>query len=264
MKKVKIIKDIIGKRIEPYGFQFLKAENLCWTFVREVKGIKRYHDPDNDIVKQYINIEESRFDKIIIVRLAADAYGGDIGVEEKRKYGLEKWVGYTDEESYKNVLSQFADLIEKHAFDLLDQMSREDEIIPTKAMEEELCQNHKELDRQFMEEFHMKAVPEQMGDIENWRETIVNILRQSSSKSYEEVKELLIRMAAFIGERSCELCSLEWMENIHSVGGRYPYPPIPLLGIVVDLWKSGCTEQKMYIFDIICIDSWKKGFLEKE
>ena len=53
-------------------------------------------------------------------------------------YGLEKWVKYTDGESYKKVLSQFAGLIEKYAFDLLGQTSREDEVILTKAMEKEL------------------------------------------------------------------------------------------------------------------------------
>lgn len=264
MNKARIIKEIIGKRINPYGFQYVKAENLCWIFLREVRGITRYHDPDNDVVKQYISIEESRYDKMVIVRIATDAYGGDIELEEKRKYGIEKWVDYTDEESYKNVLNQFADLIEKYGFDLLDQMSREDEIIPTKAMEEELIQNHKELDRQFVEEFHIKTVPGQMSDIEEWRESIIRILRQYASKSYGDVKELLIRMAAFMGERSCELCSLKWMENIHSVGGRYPYPTFSTLVIVVNLWKCGCDEQKMYLFDTICMNSWKQGFLEKE
>lgn len=264
MNKARIIKEIIGKRINPYGFQYVKAENLCWIFLREVRGITRYHDPDNDVVKQYISIEESRYDKMVIVRIATDAYGGDIELEEKRKYGIEKWVDYTDEESYKNVLNQFADLIEKYGFDLLDQMSREDEIIPTKAMEEELIQNHKELDRQFVEEFHIKTVPGQMSDIEEWQRSIREILLSVVGQPYKEVAGLLVKMAAFLGERSCELCQLTWQKAKPSVGGRYPYPVFSPLSRVVRIWKSGCDDHEIQVFDEFYMAYLKQGFLEKE
>lgn len=38
MNKAKIIKEIIGKRINPYGFQYVKSENLRWIFLREARG----------------------------------------------------------------------------------------------------------------------------------------------------------------------------------------------------------------------------------
>lgn len=61
MNKTQIIKSIIGKRLEPYGFKYLKSDGISRVFLREVTGVKRYYDPENDVVKQYIDIQESRY-----------------------------------------------------------------------------------------------------------------------------------------------------------------------------------------------------------
>lgn len=263
MKKTQIIKEIVGKRIEPYGFQYLKTDGPCRIFIREVKGLKRYYDSENNVVEQYINIQESNLARKLIVRLSTDVCGREtVSLKERRELGLENWVDYTDEETYRDTLNQFADLIVNRALGILDRMSVEEEVIPTKAMAEELFQRHKELDQMFINEYHMKAVPEQVSDIEEWQKSIKEILLGVAEQPYEEVKELLVKTAAFLGERLCDICDLEWMPSVQAVGDRYPYPTFLPLTTVVIMWETGCSEQGMCIFKAQYIDSLKKGFLE--
>lgn len=50
---------------------------------------------------------------------------------------------------------------------------------------------------------------------------------------YEEVKELLVKTAAFLGERLCDLCDMEWLPSVYGVGGKYPYSTFsPLITVV--------------------------------
>lgn len=59
----KIIKEIVGGRLKEHGFAFLKTDGVCWEFVREAHGFKRYYDPETDVVKQYVTIQEHRIER---------------------------------------------------------------------------------------------------------------------------------------------------------------------------------------------------------
>lgn len=107
MKKTKIIKEIVGERLKEHGFAFLKTEGVYWKFVREAHGFKRYYDPETDVVKQYVTIQENRFAKGLTVRFSTDLRNGYINgdvtsikwrlsqvyceVEDKSKVYCVKW-----------------------------------------------------------------------------------------------------------------------------------------------------------------------------
>lgn len=271
MQKTKIIREVIGTRIEPYGFKYLKTDGPCRVFVREVTGIKRYYDPDIQVVRQYINIQESQFSQSVIVRFNTDIFGRemDVELEQLKKYSKTGWLEYTDESSYREQLKRIVVLIIKYGFDLLDKLSAEEEIIPTKAMARKLAQRHRQLDQEFIEEYHVKKEPEQVGDIDEWFRLIKQLIQDHAERPYEEVKEMLIKIAAFIGERDCELNRKKW-----DTRGNLPFvTPISTynlyhmvyspLSVVVSLWKSGYADLDMtqnYIKEVL--NDMKQSFKE--
>lgn len=223
MEKTQVIKDIVGEKLKDYGFRYLKTDGSCWTFVREAHGYKRYYDPETDVVKQYVNIQESCYGKDLTVRFETDAVNGVSGIDAEflGEHNPNKgwsWFFYSDEEDYKKVLLYLANLIINYGLDHLDRMSIEEEIIPTKAMAEELYENHAELDQKFLEKYEFNTEAHNMADIEKWFEKLKQIIISISEKPYEEVKEPLIEMAAFIGERHCELIGAKWFfeEYMHT------------------------------------------------
>ena len=228
MKKTQIIKNTVGEKLKDYGFRYLKTEGPCRIFMREAHGYKRYYDPETDVVKQYISIQESSYGMGLTVRFKTDAVNGVSGLDAKflkeknpNKLSANKgssWFFYSGEEDYKRVLLYLADLIIEYGLEHLDRMSIEEEVIPTKAMADELFENHAELDRQFLEKYKFNTVAHSMADIEDWFQKLKEMIISVSEKPYEEVKELLLEMAAFIGERHCELIGAKWFfeEYMHT------------------------------------------------
>ena len=196
--------------------------------MREAHGYKRYYDPETDVVKQYVNIQESSYGMGLTVRFETEAVNGVSGddaefLKEKNPNKLSankgsSWFFYSGEEDYKRVLLYLADLIIEYGLEHLDRMSIEEEVIPTKAMADELFENHAELDRQFLEKYKFNTVAHSMADIEDWFQKLKELIISVSEKPYEEVEELLLEMAAFIGERHCELIGAKWFfeEYMHT------------------------------------------------
>ncbi|MEY8522207.1 hypothetical protein AALA90_04195 [Lachnospiraceae bacterium 38-10] len=164
----------------------------------------------------------------LTVRFKTDAVNGVSGLDVKflkeknpNKLSANKgssWFFYSREEDYKRVLLYLADLIIEYGLDHLGRMSIEEEVIPTKAMANELMENHAELDRRFLEKYKFNTVAHDMADIEDWFQKLKEMIISVSEKPYEEVKELLLEMAAFIGERHCELIGVKWFfeEYMHT------------------------------------------------
>lgn len=244
MKKTQIIKQIVGEKLKDYGFTYQKTDGSCRIFIREVQGIKRYYDPENQVIKQYVNIQESNFSQSLIVRFHTDAYGYGIeqGLEELKKYGTGGWVTYLDEKTYKERLCLLADLTVEYGLDLLEKMSHEEEIIPTKAMAEKLFKEHKQLADSFSERYHIKTTSIQPEDVDEWLMRIKEILMSTADFPYEKVKELLVETAAFMGEKLCEICLYRWKfpENYKTpqVVGGYLTPGFWPLDVVINVWKG--------------------------
>lgn len=215
MNKTKIIKEIIGEQLIPFGFKYLKTDGRCWTFIREAKGIKRCYDPETDVVKQYVIIQENRFGKMLTVRFRTNVANELVGTELEalRKLNPNKsttWFEYSNEEEYERVLLQLGEVVIKYGFEFLKQMSIEEEIIPTKSMAHKLYESHRKLDDRFLSKYKMVSNPQKLSDIEEWFQKLKQLIMLSTEKPYEDVKELFIEMAAFIGERNCELLGEKW------------------------------------------------------
>jgi hypothetical protein len=253
LKKTQIIREIIGENLRDYGFRFFKTDGACRIFIREVQGVKRYYNPENQVVKQYVSIQESNFSKALIARFYTDAYGYEMTheLEELRKYGTGGWIKYVNEDDYKEKLQFLARLIIEYGLDLLEKISYEEEIIPTKIMAEKLFNQHKQLELDFIEEFDVKAVAETQEEIDEWFQLIKELIANAVEIPYEEVKELLTKIAAFIGEKLCDIHSYKWefpeYFKTPEIIADYPYPCFFPLDTVVNIWKCKCND---------C--SWKK------
>ena len=215
MNKTQIIKKIVGEKLKEYGFRYLKTDGPLRMFIREVHGAKRYYDPEIDVVKQYVVIQEFSSGGRVTFHLETDVTSSIFGEEVEILRGLNPdnrspWFDYTNEEKYKKVLTELSEIIVKYGLEILDQMSVEEEFIHTKAMAEELYSNHKELDEHFLKKYKFLVVPQNFSDIEAWFQKLEEMIIGASEKPYEEVKELLLEMAAFIGERHCELLGAKW------------------------------------------------------
>ena len=247
MNKTQIIKNTVGEKLKDYGFRYLKTDGPCRIFVREAHGYKRYYDPGTDIVKQYINIQEHRFGKMLTVRFSTDVYGYEImihGIEELRKYGRGGWVEYTDEDSYREKLNLFVEIIIRYGLDLLEKMSHEEEIIPTKVMADKLFSQHTALCCAFIDKFNIKGSARRTEDIEEWFQIIKELLIDIREWSYEDAKDMLVMLAAFVGEKMCEICSYRWVFPEHfktpSVVGGSNFSP---LDVAINIWKSKDKDQ---------------------
>lgn len=272
MKKTQIIKEIVGKKLKPYGFEYYKTEGPLRIFRREVYGRQRFYDSENDVVKQYISIQESNLTRALTVWLYTDVYGYEGGKQLEQLKELEKQeslalVEYNNEDDFRKVLDFLTEIIIKFGFDLLEKMSTENPIIPTKDMAAQLYMQHKELDKSFIEEYHIKAIPEKDNDVDEWYKLIYKIIMESVECSYEEVKEQLIKISAFMGERSCELLSGEWDFPAHfkepSVYSTYPIPQcFRPLSFVVMLWKYRCDKEHWSLVNYD-IEAFKKAINRK-
>lgn len=254
MDKTKLIKNIVGKKLKTFGFDYLKKDGQCWIFYREVNGIKRYYEPEKDVVEQYFIIQEHRFMDALTARLATDAYGKESyyplkGIDE---YGIGEWLDYVDEESFCYKLNLIVNLFEKEGLAMLDSISMEESIIPTKEMADILFLNHKELDKEFIDEFNVDINSGDKENVDKWLKLIKGLICDSKDCSYEEVKELLVKIAAFLGERGCEILSQRWIFPPHfkvpSVVGGDPYHSFSVLSVVIDIWK-GSTRSLLLLED---------------
>lgn len=215
MNKTQMIKEMVGEKLLPFGFKYLKTDGNCWTFMREAKGIKRYYDPEIDVVKQYVIIQENRFGKMLTVRFRTNVANELVGTELEalKKLNPNKtiiWFEYSGEDEYKNVLLQLSEAIIKYGLEFLKQMSMEEELIPTKQMADQLYESHSELNDRFLSKYKMISEPQNLSDIEEWFQKLKQLIILSAGKPYEDVKELFVEMAAFIGERNCELLGEKW------------------------------------------------------
>lgn len=215
MKKLKIIKEIVVTKLKPYGFSFMKQDGPCYFFSRKIKERKRYYDPGSDEVKQIVIFQENRFAKKWTVRFETDVanylVGQDLEIlRELNKDDGTKWFDYFDEQSLINLLNFLSDVVIEYGLDFLDSMSEEEYIIPTKAMAIDLYDNYGELDNNFIEEFKFDKQPKNVADIDDWFEDIKRIIINLTDKPYEDVKTMLIKIAAFIGQRNCEILDQEW------------------------------------------------------
>lgn len=236
--------------------------------MREIKGVQRYYEPENDVVTQYINIQESNFAKELTVGLSTDVYGfeAERRLEQIKEINSLGWLEYTDEDSYKEQLKKLVALIIQYGLDELDKRSIEEEVIPTKVMAERLYDEYEKLDQIFVDKYQVNNNPKNEEDIEKWYQLIKEIIIKSTEESYEEAKELLVQIAAFIGERACELGDRKLLfsekAKVPAVSMGRSYSVFSPLALVVEAWKYKCDE-KCYVQLVKIFEIMKKDFIRQ-
>lgn len=274
--KSKIIKEIIGTRLKSYGFSYYRSDSTSVEFEREVCGVPRVYDPEDDKVRQHVLVQRSRFDDIVTIRINTDTYGNEAyrDMDELRNKDefpdtIGGWFRYHDEESYRAVLEMFAEAFEKYGLDALEKMSIEDTVIPTKRMADDLYENHKELSKRFKYKFDAEMEIETEEDVDKCFEIIKNAILSVKDEEYSNAQEVLVMTAAFLGDWVCKLLVQEWefskyLKTPMTVScGKYLYSGYKALLIVVELWKYGCAEERFCWLEKY-IDAFKERVKEKK
>jgi len=189
MKVTKIIQEELGIELEKIGFCSAFQERYVWPYERKKDGIK-----------QKITIITDRYEKRYIrVLFDTNAYGQrtkefcHFVPEEGAKY-WDFW-GYKNEEELRTILRKFKRLIFTYGLDFLETMSKPaTDAVPTEEMEQYLYLNHERL----YEEYSVK-LQTQGKSAEEVIEMIYRTMEQNLSEPFENVKDLLIGLAALYG-----------------------------------------------------------------
>ena len=236
MQKKKWILEIIGSMLERHGFAFSK--NKYWEFEREINGIL-----------QTIAIEDEDFRHLetearaLHLKFSTTAYGSRIPVEitklipkeelPKARYmaeninkrlsikfpgSLEYWT-YDDEESFKAVLGNFVHLIETYGFDKLEELSIEEEVIPTNEMGTRLVSSYEMLSEKFIKENHLDITSTSREDIEGWFDLIKQKFEETKEESYQDVQDMLVEITAFLGEQLRKEVGGKWCAGHYEARG---------------------------------------------
>ena len=256
MQKKKIILEIIEKVVEKYGFVYDEkyGDNLAWVFTRE-----------QDSIQQRIHIVEHRFAKELFLRFETTAWvWGNSSVDARfcipenqyNNYKRRRMWLYENEESFRKALKEFAEIIEKYGIDKLNEISTEEAIIPTNEMGKRLLESHEILSASFIDKYQLEIERRTTDEIMRWFEIIENIINQTKDQPYENVKEDLIEIVAFLGEQLRKEVGGEWeclgefrklfLDKLNC----YSMPVYSILRKVIGAWKDQNIEQlkQEYLF----------------
>ncbi len=123
-------------------------------------------------------------------------------------------------------------------------MSIEEEVIPTKAMGKQLYEEYKELEKAFVEKYEMSRILRIEEDVEECFDRIREILINTTEQPYEEVKELILMVSAYISARLCELPDVNWRydEETQYFLISSKYFVVPIIAVIVRMWKNKCDN----------------------
>lgn len=214
MKKLAIIKKIIGNNLEPYGFEYYGKEPDSWIFSRKNNNVEQF-------VCIYDNNYYTRIELYTSLDLSARSEINNFYPKWKEE-GEQFFWEYTDEQSFIKILEEFVPIIIDFGLEELERMSiptREQLVRPTKEMQKKLYMNHEEYTNSFISKYNVH-----IEDINKVITNITVIMQQNQNKDYEEMKETLIEMAAFYGSAinsyfngrwvwEGDICSVEFISN---------------------------------------------------
>jgi hypothetical protein len=246
LRKITIIKKVMGEGLKPYGFEYYETRPNTWIFRRRKQE-----------VNQFIDVYQSQYSQAIRLELytSLDLYDR----KEIRQFYPEwaencgeRWFwDFTDKESFIQVLKEFLSIIIECGLNTLDALS-----IPTrktliKAGEEmyrKLYEEHDSLCDSFIKKYSVSINATRQGI-----EKILQIMRDKKDEDYESMKELLLEMAAYYGNALCYEFRGKWIWDtdrcrliMYDKFGETNW--FPLQNIVV-CWRD-IEEEGDYLIDI--------------
>ena len=252
----KIIVKTIGPEVEKNGFVYgldkRYGDKLSWGFTREVGNIK-----------QMIIIQKSYFMKEVGLSFDTTAWKRhnlpqasfqDFYNDRKEMYL------YETEEDVEKIMMEFVELISKHGYKILEELSIEEQIIPTIEMADKLIKFYKALGEKFISDNKLSVIECSKEDMSDWFEIIEKKIIDTKAEPYENVQEMLVEIAAFIGEQLRKVVGGEWKQSRIEprqvlIGGMNSYM-MRVCGVlinVVEAWKNQSTkrlkQEYIYIID---------------
>lgn len=233
MKVTEIIQEELGQELEKIGFQSAFQERYIWPYEREKDGIK-----------QKITIITDRYEKKYIrVLFDTSAYGQR--TKEFRHFvpeqGAEFWEfwGYKNEEELRTILQEFKRLIFTYGLDYLETISKPaTDAIPTEERERYLYLNHESLYEEYSAKLHTQGK-----SAEEIIEIIYQTMEKNADEPFDNVKDLLIGLAALYGhtiswgDRGKWIWNEEkkrcWLKDILGTKEQFP-----LLACIFSEWDS--------------------------
>lgn len=205
MQKGKLIQQYIGEGIAPFKFAYQGRKGDSWVFEKDFKG-----------VTQTISLYEYRFGKNMI---SFDLYTNVPGREMVQAIDIEEiefnsempgfWK-YEGEEEFIKILEVIKDILVKKGMRILNQLSKRPEMVETNEMYQELYFNHSELAEKYQNEMGLKVGEFNEVYIEEWFEIIKERVEILQKGKFEDAKEEIVKMAAFLGEQIRKALGGEW------------------------------------------------------
>ena len=205
ISKGKLIEKYIGEKLEPLKFSYMGRVGDSWVFERKLK----------DII-QTISLYEYRFaENMISFELYTNVPGKGIvqaidipEIEWSKR--MPGFFDYEDEESFIKVLTTMGNLFVEKGMDLLKELSIPNKIEAKNEMYHELYFHHEILTEQFKQRYQIESVVFDLEHINHWFQIIENITEELQKGEFEEAKQPLVEIAAFLGDSLIECRGGEW------------------------------------------------------
>lgn len=214
LNRGKLVRKYIGEGIAPFKFEYCGYQGDSWKFQKKFGQ-----------VTQTISIYPYRFDNhMITFELYTDARetglvqaAGIEGIEaDNYQYGY--WKYEDSEESFIFVLEQMKDVLIKKGMKILKDLSVSPEIIADNEMVRNIYYRHDELSEKFIREHGIEVTGYDAENLDRWFEVIEERVRVLQQGPYEDAKEELSEMAAFLGVQIIKYIGGEWY---HFVNGNF-------------------------------------------
>ena len=190
IKKAVIIKKILGEPLKEHGFEYAGSENGRWNFARTVNNIEHYFVICQSNFCKGIRLElYTSLRRMWTTQRMFCPYWMD-------KYGPIDFLEFEDEDSFKVILKEYADIAIKYGLEELERQSiptREDLRQPTVDMQRDLYENQKKYYREFVDAHGLISYESGQS-----LDKIIELLKEKADKDYDDdMKAELIRIAAY-------------------------------------------------------------------
>lgn len=203
MDRELLIKNVIGKVLEPERFSYKGRSEGISEFLREVKNSK------GETVRQFVTVQDSQYRKLVFLNLDSAPAGhreyriGDFvpGCKEKGLY-------FENEEEYRGVIETYANILKEYGIPFLEKIK--EPIISDYFVEEDmekLFYEHEYLLESLTKRENIKA---EEFDVEQAAEFIEKKVEEVKEKSFEEVRNLLLELSALFGAVANQFYPCHW------------------------------------------------------
>ena len=238
MQKGKIIREIIGKVLEPEGFVFDK-EIEKWGFLKEFKNSK------GEIARQTVAFYFGNYKRKIFMVISCFSGGFDSYRINRFVPGcIDDGIEYSKDEEFKKVIETYADILKQYGLDFLKKIAEPQKSDYFRQEDyNKLFDDNESLAQKFIVEHRIDSEHITIADAVK---LMKDMLTEKQSRRFEDCRELFLEMAAFYGCVVIKTYPCKWiMEDFKTHA-------VCTLEIESELTKSLFVTKEIYF-------AWKKS-----